>query len=84
MAVASVPVGLAVYKYSTSDPNAKPLLTRLIEKYAEQESSLETMNAIHTKAVEQAAEDRHLFFSQNPPLTIDLTFPEYVSPSPPS
>jgi hypothetical protein len=44
----------------------------------EKESTWERMNAIHTVAVEQAAYDRHLFQSQNAPVTIDLMCPEYV------
>ncbi|KAL1960812.1 hypothetical protein VTO42DRAFT_6642 [Malbranchea cinnamomea] len=74
--VASIPVGLAVYKFSTSDPNTKPWLTRLIEEYSPSRKTWEERNALHTMAVERAAEDRHLFYSQNPPVTINLSCPE--------
>jgi hypothetical protein len=76
--VASIPLGLAFYRYSTSDANQKPWITRLIEQHMEKESTWERMNAIHTVAAEQAAYDRHLFQSQNAPVTIDLMCPEYV------
>ncbi|WEW58481.1 hypothetical protein PRK78_003949 [Emydomyces testavorans] len=76
LAIASVPVGLALYKYSTSDPKNTPWITRLIEEYTPSQKLWEKRNAIHTLAVEKAAADRHLFHSQNPPLTIDLSCPE--------
>ncbi|KAF3893282.1 hypothetical protein GY631_3754 [Trichophyton interdigitale] len=76
IAVASIPVGLALYKYSTSDASSKPWLTRAIETFTASEAVLERNNALHTRAIEEAAADRHLFHSQNPPLTIDMSFPE--------
>ncbi|EGD96033.1 hypothetical protein TESG_03494 [Trichophyton tonsurans CBS 112818] len=76
IAVASIPVGLALYKYSTSDASSKPWLTRVIETFTASEAVLERNNALHTRAIEEAAADRHLFHSQNPPLTIDMSFPE--------
>lgn len=81
MALASIPFGFALYKFSTGDPDSKPWLTSLIEKYQENESKLERDNALHTAAAEQAAYDRHLFHGQNPGLTIELMFPEYVIPT---
>jgi len=74
--VASIPLGLAFYKYSTSDANKKPWITQLIEQHMEKQSTWERVNAIHTVAVEQAAFDRHLFHSQNATVTIDLMCPE--------
>ncbi|KAM5488344.1 hypothetical protein McanCB56680_000225 [Microsporum canis] len=76
ISVASIPIGLALYKYSTSDASSKPWLTDVIEAFTASEAVLERNNALHTRAIEQAAADRHLFHSQNPPLTIDLAFPE--------
>ncbi|PGH18477.1 hypothetical protein AJ80_04447 [Polytolypa hystricis UAMH7299] len=76
IAVASVPVGLALYKYSTSDTTNKPWMTRLIEAYTYREEDWERTNALHTRAIEQAAQDRHLFQSQMNPITIELTCPE--------
>ncbi|KAK2758601.1 hypothetical protein FQN54_003291 [Arachnomyces sp. PD_36] len=76
IAVASVPLGFALYKFAVGDGTSKPWLTRLIEQYEESGSKLERDNALHTAAAEQAAHDRHLFHGQNPPLTIDLMFPE--------
>lgn len=75
---ASLPIGLALYKFSTSDPNSKPWITRLIEEYSNSGKTWEDRNALHTMAVERAAKDRHLFYSQNPPKTISLSCPEYV------
>ncbi|PGH35205.1 hypothetical protein GX50_01901 [[Emmonsia] crescens] len=74
--LASVPVGLALYKYSTSDPNSKPWMTRLIENCFPKESMWEKRNALHTAAIEQAASDRHLFHSQSASLNFELSFPE--------
>ncbi|KAK2738624.1 hypothetical protein FQN57_006942 [Myotisia sp. PD_48] len=76
VAVASIPVGLALYKYTTSDPNTQPWLTRIISHYADNESEWERRNALHTLAIERAADDRHLFFSQSQSTTIDLSCPE--------
>ncbi|EDN06105.1 NADH-ubiquinone oxidoreductase [Histoplasma capsulatum] len=74
--IASVPVGLALYKYSTSDPNNKPWMTRLIENYFPKESTWERRNTLHTAAIERAAADRHLFHSQRASLNLELSFPE--------
>ncbi|KAF3482103.1 uncharacterized protein GIQ15_04862 [Arthroderma uncinatum] len=76
VAVASIPIGLALYKYSTSDASAKPWLTSVIEAFTENKAALERSNALHTRAIEQAGADRHLFASEVSPLTIDLSFPE--------
>ncbi|EAS36862.3 NADH-ubiquinone oxidoreductase 178 kDa subunit [Coccidioides immitis RS] len=76
LAIASVPVGIAIYKYSTSDSKHTPWITRLIEEYTPNESLWEKRNALHTLAMEKAAADRHLFHSQNPPLTLELRCPE--------
>ncbi|EEH17499.2 hypothetical protein PABG_00062 [Paracoccidioides brasiliensis Pb03] len=77
MFIASVPIGLALYKYSTSDPHSKPWMTRLIEKWFPEESLWESKNALHTAAIEQAAFDRHLFQSQSGgSLNLELSFPE--------
>lgn len=76
VAVASVPVGLALYKFSTSDAEKKPWITRLIEEYSTPSKTWEERNHLHTMAIERAASDRHLFYSQNPPKTIDLSCPE--------
>lgn len=78
VAVASVPVGLALYKFSTSDAEKKPWITRLIEQYSTPGKVWEERNHLHTMAMERAASDRHLFYSQNPPKTIELSCPEYV------
>ena len=79
IAVACVPVTLALYKYATSDSTRKPWVTQLIEKYSVKESTWERRNTLHSTAIHRAAEDRHLFQSQDDePLTIDLRFPEYV------
>ncbi|PGH10779.1 hypothetical protein AJ79_05252 [Helicocarpus griseus UAMH5409] len=74
--LASVPVGLALYKYSTSDPNKKPFMTRLIEDWFPSESMWEARNHLHTKAIEQAAIDRQLFHSQHEAVRIELSCPE--------
>ncbi|PGH00388.1 hypothetical protein GX51_05796 [Blastomyces parvus] len=74
--LASVPLGLALYNYSTSDPNSKPWMTRVIEKYFPKESMWERQNALHTAAIEQAAADRQLFHSQSASLNLELKFPE--------
>ncbi|EEP76653.1 predicted protein [Uncinocarpus reesii 1704] len=76
IAIASIPAGLALYKYSTSDSKNAPWITRLIEEYTPSENLWAKRNALHTLAVEKAASDRHLFHSQNPLLTIDLKYPE--------
>ncbi|KAK2861424.1 hypothetical protein FQN49_004203 [Arthroderma sp. PD_2] len=76
ISVASIPIGLALYKFSTSDASAKPWLTSVIETFTERESVWERSNALHTRAMEQAASDRHLFHSETSPLTIDLNCPE--------
>ncbi|OJD23857.1 hypothetical protein ACJ73_04789 [Blastomyces percursus] len=74
--LASVPIGLALYNYSTSDPSSKPWMTRLIENYSPKESMWEQRNALHTAAIERAAADRHLFHSQSASLNLELSFPE--------
>ncbi|KAK2749762.1 hypothetical protein FQN55_002998 [Onygenales sp. PD_40] len=76
LSIASVPVGILLYKYATSDPEKTPWITRLIEDYFPKESMWERRNAIHTAAIERAAQDKHLFQSQNNAVTIGLSFPE--------
>ncbi|KAK2799014.1 hypothetical protein FQN50_008641 [Emmonsiellopsis sp. PD_5] len=76
LSIASVPVGILLYNYSTSDPEKTPWITRLIEDSFPKESMWERRNAIHTAAIEQAAQDRHLFQSQNDPVNIGLSCPE--------
>ncbi|KAL2824514.1 hypothetical protein BDW59DRAFT_162402 [Aspergillus cavernicola] len=63
-----------LYKFidSAKDSGSRSWITRTIEKWTPSEKMLEERNAIHTAAVEKAAQHRHLFLSQNPSHSIPL------------
>ncbi|KAL4883649.1 hypothetical protein BJY04DRAFT_184051 [Aspergillus karnatakaensis] len=67
----------ALYKYTSSrDPESKHWLTSLVEKYSQSEKVLEERNALHTAAIERAAQDRLLFNSAPPSTHYELKHPE--------
>lgn len=79
LAFGSIPAAFLLYFASRSgDANAPPLLTRLIDKYTEAQDSWAAKNALHTRMVEQAGEDRTLFYHSKPSDHVPLKFPEYV------
>lgn len=54
-------------------------ITSLIHKYTSQAEDWEEINALHTKAMEQAGFDRNLFENaSNKHRFVDVAYPEYV------
>ncbi|PKY07031.1 putative NADH-ubiquinone oxidoreductase 178 kDa subunit [Aspergillus campestris IBT 28561] len=68
--IGSIASGLVLYRLSQSD--SPSWITNLIEKWTPSEQLFEHRNAIHTVAMEKAANDRHLFGSQGPRESYDL------------
>jgi hypothetical protein len=76
-----IPAGLGLYWVSRSDdPNAPPLLTRIIDKYTELQDRSAKVNDMHVQLVERAGSDRVLFVNTKPFEHVDMRFPEYVLP----
>ncbi|KAA8908641.1 hypothetical protein FN846DRAFT_654081 [Sphaerosporella brunnea] len=63
LSIAALVGTLALIKASkSSDPNAPPLITRLIEKFTTPRKVLEEQNAVRVRLAEQAARDKTLLF----------------------
>ncbi|KAL9601398.1 MAG: hypothetical protein Q9219_002574 [cf. Caloplaca sp. 3 TL-2023] len=60
----------------SSDESSQPLFTRMLRRYDKWSNSWAERNALHTKAIEQAALDRNLFHNSQPSPLVDLSFPE--------
>ncbi|KAK5117653.1 hypothetical protein LTR62_005076 [Meristemomyces frigidus] len=79
IALASLPLSVALYQFTRQGTNEQPWATRyIIDKYAEYKETFQRRNDFHTQAVEQAASDRLIFLneSQQGPRVVDLRFPE--------
>ncbi|KAI4160718.1 MAG: hypothetical protein L6R39_000177 [Caloplaca ligustica] len=79
--LAALPLSFAIYKFSRSSDgsnaeSAQPWFTRVLRAYDSWSNSWEERNSLHTKAIEQAAHDRNLFFNSRGSPMIDLSFPE--------
>ncbi|MCJ1295377.1 hypothetical protein MMC34_006939 [Xylographa carneopallida] len=79
--LASLPLAFALYKFSRSSDNssaaaAQPWLTRLIGSWASLQERWVVRNTLHTRMVEQAAQDRNLFQSTPASQMVELKFPE--------
>ncbi|MCJ1246149.1 hypothetical protein MMC30_003354 [Trapelia coarctata] len=79
--LAFLPLSFALYKFSRStndskEPAAQPLFTRMLQSYSEYKGRWTERNTLHTRMVEQAANDRNLFQSTPGTRMIDLKFPE--------
>ena len=83
ISIAAVITGIAVYKFDTSAAGEEgTIITRLIDKYRSSNELWEARNSLHLKMVEQAAADRALFQDSKVRQTVNLKYPEYVSPAP--
>lgn len=80
--IASVPILAGLYAVSRSDPDAPPVLTRLINRYTEATEKYAERNALHTSMVEQAGADRVLFIKSAPQDHVQMKFPECVPCNP--
>ncbi|KAF2724924.1 hypothetical protein K431DRAFT_281396 [Polychaeton citri CBS 116435] len=66
IAIASVPITLALFKLSNSTTVEGSAVTRYIfDKYAELGKTFQERNDIHTQFIEQAAADRTLFLNES-------------------
>ena len=81
LTITAVPVVYALYAFTTNDPGAAPLFTRMINYYSQYEERWKQRNTLHTAMIEQAAFDRNLFQNSERNQMIDLKFPEYILPS---
>lgn len=73
--------GVLFYQFvpATGEDSA---ITNLINKYTSRAEDWEQINALHTKAMEQAGFDRNLFENaSNKHRFVDVAYPEYVSSS---
>lgn len=69
---------MGLYLVSQNSDSERPLLTRMMDKYAEAEEKRQKRNDIHVRMIEQAGEDRVLFMNAKPLEHVDMRFPEYV------
>ncbi|KAL8943539.1 MAG: hypothetical protein Q9216_000997 [Gyalolechia sp. 2 TL-2023] len=81
LVIAALPLSFAVYQFSRSSDvsgaeSSRPWLTRMLQRYDQWSNNWAARNALHTKAVEQAAHDRNLFHNSQPSPLVDLRFPE--------
>ncbi|KAL8720675.1 MAG: hypothetical protein Q9225_002504 [Loekoesia sp. 1 TL-2023] len=79
--IAALPLSFAIYKFSRSSDgssaeSSQPWLTRMLRRYDDWSNSWAERNALHTKAIEQAAHDRNLFLDSQPSDLVELRFPE--------
>ncbi|KAI4168881.1 MAG: hypothetical protein LQ348_007417 [Seirophora lacunosa] len=79
--IAALPLSFAVYKFSRSSDSsgaasAQPWFTRVLQSYDQWSNRWAVRNALHTKAIEQAAHDRNLFHNTAPTPLVELEFPE--------
>ena len=65
LTITALPLGLALYTFSTSDTSSTPWLTRVIHYYSDYKDEWTRRNELHTRAVEEAAFDRNLFLNSN-------------------
>ncbi|KAL1657194.1 hypothetical protein SLS61_000236 [Didymella pomorum] len=74
-----IPVGMGLYLISQNSDSERPLLTRMMDKYAEAEEKRQKRNDIHVRMIEQAGEDRVLFMNAKPQEHVDMRFPEIMN-----
>ncbi|MCJ1448362.1 MAG: hypothetical protein MMC23_008877 [Stictis urceolatum] len=74
--LAALPVGYSIYTATAGDEQNPSALTRLIARYGEIQEDLVRRNAIHTKALEQAAFDRTLFHESEGAKNVNMKFPD--------
>lgn len=78
-AIGSVAAGVFIYSYMAS--GSESFVTKAIRVYTERHDTWETRNALHTKAIEEAAADKALFNNSATSTHVELKFPEYVHDS---
>ncbi|GIZ40135.1 hypothetical protein CKM354_000348700 [Cercospora kikuchii] len=86
VALAALPVSLALYKLTAQSSSEQPYFTRLIrDTYADYAVKWAQRNDLHTQAMQQAASDRALFLNEpnQQARTVDLKYPEIVNASSP-
>jgi len=74
-----IPVGYGVYLLAQNADSERPLLTRLMDKYAEAEERRAKKNDLHVRMIEQAGEDRVLFMNARPQEHVEMRFPEIMN-----
>ncbi|KAF9736172.1 hypothetical protein PMIN06_003801 [Paraphaeosphaeria minitans] len=77
--IGAIPVFSGLYWISQSDPDAPPIMTRLINKYTEATERYAERNALHVSMVEQAGNDRVLFTKTRPQEHVNMRFPEIMN-----
>lgn len=83
LAVGIVPAsGILYYASRPGEDGAQPRITQWIDSFQlDALKKWEERTQIHTKLIEQAAHDRHLFFYADTKPHIELKSPEYVFPA---
>jgi hypothetical protein len=75
--VAALPASLVLYQLSQPDKNGNPpAITRWINSYWYFNEQWEERSHRHTKLIEQAAQDKNLFFSAERKTRVELKNPE--------
>jgi hypothetical protein len=78
--LAILPAGYFVYTASRPGPNGEPpALTKFLSNFDYFQQN-QARNDARTRAIEQAAEDKHLFLNAGRNMHVDLKTPEYVLP----
>ncbi|KAL8842702.1 MAG: hypothetical protein Q9170_000358 [Blastenia crenularia] len=82
--IAALPLSFAILKFSRSSDassaeSSQPWLTRMLRRYDSWSNSWAERNALHTKAIEQAAHDRNLFYNSQPSPIVELRFTEWFN-----
>ena len=70
--------------YQLAQPSAdgqQPALTKWIQSISTPAEEWAERNALHTKAIQEAAYDRTLFLHAERNRVVDMRYPEYASPS---
>jgi hypothetical protein len=81
--LAVIPASYFVYSMSRPGPNGEPTsFTKFLANFDYFQQN-EERNSARTKAIEQAAHDKHLFLNSGRNLHVELKTPEYVFPQGP-
>ncbi|KAF2874892.1 hypothetical protein BDV95DRAFT_626492 [Massariosphaeria phaeospora] len=73
------PTGYALYWLSRQDPDSPSIITRIIDRYTEEQEKLIYRNDVHVKMIEQAGQDRVLFNNTKPDGHFEMRFPEMMN-----
>jgi hypothetical protein len=79
--LAAIPLSIGTYILSRPSAEGPTPFTKFINSYSDMQQKFTDTNTLHTKAIEAAAFDKNLFYSDKGSAHVDLRFPEFVYPS---